>query len=261
MRALYSAATGMLAQELNVEITSNNVANMRTTGFKRQRAEFQDLLYSDLRRVGATTSETGTMVPSGVQIGSGVRTVATPRVLSQGSISPTEKELDVAIRGDGFFRIRLPDGTTAYTRDGSFERDAEGQLVTSDGYILEPGITIPDDTTSITINQFGQVEATIGGQTAPQNLGQIELARFANKGGLQAIGDNMFLETVSSGPEQTDNPGAEGYGNLLQAHLEMSNVNAVTEIADLIAAQRAYEMNARVIKGADEMLSTTANLR
>ena len=261
MRALYSAATGMLAQELNVEVTSNNVANMRTTGFKRQRAEFQDLLYSTLRRTGASTSETGTMVPSGVQIGSGVRTVATARVLTQGTVTPTEKQLDVAIRGEGFFRIRLPDGSTAYSRDGSFERDAQGQIVTSDGYVLEPGITIPDDARDVSINQFGQVEAVVGNATAPQTLGQIQLARFVNKGGLEPIGDNLFLETASSGPEQTSNPGEDDYGNLLQAHLEMSNVNAVSEIADLIAAQRAYEMNARVIKGADEMLSATANLR
>jgi len=190
-----------------------------------------------------------------------VRTVATPRVLSQGNVVPTEKELDVAIRGDGFFRIRMPDGRTAYTRDGSFERDSNGQLVTSDGYVLEPGITIPDDARDVSINQFGQVEAIVGTDTSPTTLGQIQLSRFANKGGLQAIGDNLFLETASSGPEQTGDPGEDGNGNLLQAHLEMSNVNAVTEIADLIAAQRAYEMNARVIKGADEMLSATANLR
>lgn len=261
MRALYSAATGMLAQETNIEVTSNNVANMRTTGFKRQRAEFQDLLYSNLRRMGSSTSESGTMVPSGVQIGSGVRTVATPRVLSQGNVVPTEKELDVAIRGEGFFRIRLPDGRTAYSRDGSFERDGNGQIVTSDGYILEPGITVPDDARSITINQFGAVEAIVGDATAPTTLGQIQLARFVNKGGLESIGDNLFLETAASGSEQSANPSQDGLGNLLQAHLEMSNVNAVTEIADLIAAQRAYEMNARVIKGADEMLSATANMR
>ncbi|PLX37239.1 MAG: flagellar basal-body rod protein FlgG [Hyphomicrobiales bacterium] len=261
MKALYSAATGMMAQELNVEVISNNIANMRTTGFKRQRAEFHDLLYSSQRRMGSVTSQAGTMVPSGVQIGSGVRTVATPRVMSQGNVNSTENELDVAIRGEGFFVVQLPDGRTAYSRDGSFERDANGTLVTSDGYTIEPGITIPDNASNLTINQYGTVQAIIGTASEPTTLGQLQLARFVNKGGLDAIGDNLFLETSSSGPAQVATAGEEGYGTLLQSHLELANVNAVTEIADLIAAQRAYEMNARVIKGADEMLSATANLR
>ncbi len=261
MRALYTAATGMMAQELNVEVISNNIANMRTTGFKRQRADFQDLLYSDLRRMGTATSESGTMVPTGVQIGSGVRTAATPRIMSQGSVAPTQKQLDVAIRGEGFFRIALPDGRTAYSRDGSFELDADGRLVTVDGYPVDPQITVPGDSREITISRTGSVQAVVGNETTPQTLGQIDLARFVNKAGLEAIGDNLFLETEASGAALVSNPGDEGYGNLLQAHLELANVNAVSEISDLIAAQRAYEMNSRVIRAADEMLSATSQLR
>ncbi len=261
MRALHTAATGMKAQELSVEVISNNIANMRTTGFKRQRPEFQDLLYTNQRRMGTASSDTGTIVPSGIQIGSGVKTGATYRVMSQGTVSPTEKELDVAVRGEGFFQIRLPDGRTAYTRDGSFERDAQGQLVTHEGYVVQPGITIPEDAKDVTINAQGTVQAKVGNQTQPQELGRIEIARFVNKSGLEAIGDNLFVETASSGPAQTGNAGDEGFGNLLQAHLEQSNVNSVSEIADLIAAQRAYEMNSRVISAADNMLSSTSNIR
>jgi len=261
MKALHIAATGMMAQELNVEVISNNIANMRTTGFKRQRADFQDLLYTDMRRMGTSTSEAGTMVPTGVQIGSGVRTAATPRIMSQGNVLPTQKSLDVAIRGEGFFRIAMPDGRTAYTRDGSFERDSEGRMVTVDGYLLDPTIAIPENARDIAISATGTVQATVGNATAPQVLGQLDLARFVNKAGLEAIGDNLFLETEASGAALVASPGEEGYGNLLQAHLEMANVNAVTEISDLIAAQRAYEMNSRVIRAADEMLSSTAQIR
>ena len=261
MKALHIAATGMMAQELNVEVISNNVANMRTTAFKRQRADFQDLLYENVRRMGTLTSDSGTIVPAGVQIGMGVKTAATPRVMTQGTISSSGKEFDVAIRGDGFFQIQMPDGSTAYSRDGSFELDAQGRLVTVDGYVVEPEITVPANARTFTVSSQGVVEVTIDGQTQPQNLGQIQLARFVNRAGLEAIGDNLYRETTASGAPSVDNPGAEGFGNLLQAHLEQSNVNPVTEIADLIAAQRAYEMNARIISGADEMLSATANLR
>lgn len=260
MKALHTAATGMMAQELSVEVIANNIANMRTTGFKRQRAEFQDLLYANLRRTGAATSDAGTIVPVGVQIGSGVRTVATPRVMTQGGVTTTERELDLALRGEGFFRVQLPDGRTGYTRDGSFERDAEGNLVTADGYIVEPGITIPGEANSITISAQGQVQAYVGTDTTPTDLGQVDIARFVNKTGLESIGDNLFVETASSGPAQVGVPGDAGYGTLLQGYLEDSNVEAVTEISDMIAAQRAYEMNARVISGADEMLSSTANI-
>lgn len=261
MKALYIASSGMTAQERNVEVISNNIANMRTTGFKRQRAEFQDLLYQAYRRSGSSTSDQGTLVPAGIEIGSGVRTSATPRIMSQGAVSPTEKDLDVAIRGEGYFAIQLPDGRTGYTRDGSFERDDTGLLVTVDGYQVEPGITIPNGATDVSISNDGIVEAYINNATTPTQLGQLQLARFVNKAGLESIGDNLFVETASSGAPQVGTPGIDGTGNLLQGYLEMSNVNAVTEIADLIAAQRAYEMNARVISGADQMLQATSQLR
>jgi flagellar basal-body rod protein FlgG len=261
MKALYIASTGMSAQERNVEVISNNIANMRTTGFKRQRAEFQDLLYQAYRRAGSTTSDQGTIVPVGIEIGSGVKTSATPRVMSQGNVVPTEKELDVAIRGEGYFMVNMPDGRTAYTRDGTFERDSQGLLVNVDGYQIEPGITIPDGANGISISADGMVEAYLGTDTTPTQLGQVQLARFVNKAGLQSIGDNLFVETASSGQAQVGPAGGEGMGSLLQGYLEMANVNAVTEIADLIAAQRAYEMNARVIAGADEMMQATSQLR
>ncbi len=261
MQALRIAATGMAAQELNVEVISHNIANMRTTGYKRHRAEFQDLLYQDLRRVGSTTSDSGTMVPTGLQVGMGVLTAATSRIMSQGSVTLTEKDLDVAIRGDGFFRISLPDGRTAYTRDGSFEIDANGQLVTVDGYTVQPGIVIPNNARSVTINREGAVQVQLDSATAQTELGSIELARFVNPAGLEAMGENLYLQTDASGSEQTGTPGASGYGSLLQGYLEDANVNAVGEISDLIAAQRAYEMNARIISAADEMMSATSNLR
>lgn len=261
MKALLTAATGMMAQELNVDVISNNIANMRTTGFKRQRAEFQDLLYNNLRSIGTASSESGTIVPSGVQIGSGVKTGATYRIMSQGTALPTEKELDVAIRGEGYFQINLPDGRTAYTRDGSFALDANGTMVTVDGYTVEPQITVPADARNITINSEGTVQTQTGTSTTATTLGQLELARFVNKSGLEAIGDNLFLATDSSGAAVTGSANTSGLGNLLQKHLEQSNVNAVSEISDLIAAQRAYEMNARIISAADQMLQATSNIR
>ena len=260
MKALHIAATGMRAQELNVEVISNNVANMRTTDYKRQRADFQDLLYQNLRRMGTNSSATGTIVPTGVQIGSGVKTASTARIMSQGNLTQTNKELDVAIRGEGFFQIQMPDGGTAYTRDGSFERDPNGQLVTIDGYAVLPGIVIPEDARDITISSDGQVQV-LDANNAVQVLGQIQIARFINKSGLEAIGDNLFLETESSGAAIVGNPGEASFGDLMQKHLEMANVEAVGEISDLIAAQRAYEMNSRIIKAADEMSATTSNLR
>lgn len=260
MRALYTAATGMMAQELNVEVISNNIANMRTTGFKKQRVEFQDLMYQNLRRAGTNTSDQGTRLPAGLDIGGGVKVVSTPRVMNQGNISLTEKDLDVAIRGEGFFRVTLPDGRIAFTRAGSFERDDQGRIVTPEGYLLEPQMTVPANATGVTINQAGQVSVTLPNQTNPQEIGQIQLARFVNKNGLQPIGDNLFLETASSGTPQLSNPGIDGSGTLLQRNLETANVNAVTEISDLIAAQRAYSMNAKVVSAADEMLQSTANM-
>ncbi|KZK77656.1 Flagellar basal-body rod protein FlgG [Pseudovibrio sp. W64] len=260
MKALHIAATGMKAQELNVEVISNNVANMRTTGYKRQRADFQDLLYENQRRMGTETSDAGTIVPNGVQIGSGVRTAATTRIMSPGSVTQTGNEYDITIRGEGFFQIQRPDGTTGFTRDGSFARSQTGQLVTKDGYTVQPGITIPDNARDLTINVQGLVQA-MDDNDQVLNLGQLEIARFTNKAGLEAIGDNLFLETPASGPPQTDNPGNAGFGNILQRHLESSNVDAVTELSNLISAQRAYEMNSKIIKAADEMYSTTTNLR
>ncbi|GIK79205.1 MAG: flagellar basal-body rod protein FlgG [Pseudorhodoplanes sp.] len=260
MRALHTAATGMMAQELNVQVISNNIANMRTTGYKRQRAEFQDLLYEHVRRVGTQTSDQGNILPAGVELGSGVKTVGTPRLMTQGSILQTGKDYDVAIRGEGFFRIQLPDGRTAYTRDGSFEIDAQGRLVTIQGNLVQPGITLPQNATSVTINAQGQVFATQPGSTTPTQVGQIELALFINKAGLQGIGDNLYLETAASGTPQNGTPNSEGFGNLQQGSLEQANVEAVSEISDLIAAQRAYEMNAKVISASDQMLQATSNL-
>ena len=260
MRALHTAATGMMAQELNVQVISNNIANMRTTGYKRQRAEFQDLLYEHVSRVGTQTSAQGNVLPAGIELGSGVKTVGTPRLMTQGSLVQTGKDYDIAIRGEGFFKILLPDGRTSYTRDGSFELDAQGRLVTAQGNVVQPGLTIPQNSTSVTINPQGQVSVMQPGSITPTSIGQIELALFVNKAGLQGIGDNLYLETPGSGPPQNGTPSTDGFGNLQQGNLEQANVEAVSEISDLIAAQRAYEMNAKVITAADQMLSATANL-
>ena len=260
MRALHTAATGMMAQELNVQVISNNIANMRTTGYKRQRAEFQDLLYEHVTRVGTQTSQQGNILPAGIELGSGVKTVGTPRMMTQGTLTPTGKDYDVAIRGEGFFKITMPDGTTSYTRDGSFELDPQGRLVTAAGNVVQPGITIPQTATSVVINAQGQVSATLPGSTTPQTLGQLTLSRFINKAGLQGVGDNLYLETPASGAPQDGTPQSDGFGDLMQGNLEQANVEAVSEISDLIAAQRAYEMNSKVITAADQMLSTTSNL-
>ncbi|MGE0522684.1 MAG: flagellar basal-body rod protein FlgG [Variibacter sp.] len=260
MRALHTAATGMMAQELNVQVISNNIANMRTTGYKRQRAEFQDLLYEQVRRVGSQTSDQGNILPAGIELGAGVKTVGTPRIMTQGTLSPTGRDFDVAIRGEGFFKVLLPDGRTAYTRDGSFELDAQGRVVTNQGYVIQPGITVPQNASQVTINAMGQVSVVLPGNTDSTQLGQIELSMFINKAGLQGIGDNLYLETTASGTPQNGTPSADGFGNLQQGNLEQANVEAVTEISDLIAAQRAYEMNAKVISAADQMLSSTSNL-
>ena len=259
MKALRIAASGMLAQETNVNVISNNIANMRTTGFKRQRADFQDLFYENLRRVGTQTSDTGTQVPAGVSIGSGVRVAATPRIMSQGDLERTDKETDVAVRGEGYFQVLMPDGRTAYSRDGSFEIDANGTLVTQDGYTVSPAITVPNNARDLTVSQTGTVQAMVGNTATV--LGQIQLARFVNKAGLEALGDNLFVETAASGPAQIANPGDEGYGTLLQNYLESANVVAVAELSSLISAQRAYEMNSRIIRAADEMAQATSNLR
>ena len=261
MRSLSIAATGMLAQQLNVEVISNNIANINTTGFKRQRAEFHDLLYQDLLRAGTNSSDTGTVVPSGIQIGLGVKAAAVYRITEQGNLLITDNSLDLAINGKGYFAVSMPAGETAYTRGGAFGRSATGDLVTANGFLVQPGITIPDDAVDVTINAQGEVLATIDGQLAPTNVGQIQLANFANEAGLEAIGDNLFLETPASGAASIQAPGSAGFGNIQQGALETSNVNVVAEITNLITAQRAYEMNSKVIQASDEMLSSVVQLR
>jgi flagellar basal-body rod protein FlgG len=261
MRALSIGGTGMLAQQLNVEVISNNIANITTTGFKRMRAEFKDLLYENIRRPGSQSSDTGTIVPTGIQVGNGVAAGSVYRINLQGSVEQTGNSLDLAINGKGFFQVQLPDGTTGYTRAGNLQLDANGQIVTSDGYPIVPSITVPADTTDITINASGQVFAKVDGQVALSNLGQMQLATFANPAGLEAIGDNLLQETPASGTASTGNPSANGYGKVRQAALEKSNVDIVQELTNLITAQRAYEMNSRVIKSADDMLTALNQLR
>ncbi|WP_119678532.1 flagellar basal-body rod protein FlgG [Indioceanicola profundi] len=261
MRSLSIGATGMLAQQLNVETISNNIANMTTTGFKRQRAEFQDLLYQNMRRVGSTSSDAGTVVPAGVQVGAGVKAAAVYRINEQGNITPTGNVLDVAINGQGFFQVELPNGETAYTRAGSFQLNAEGTIVTADGYNVQPGIVIPQNAVDITINPNGEVLVKLDGQVEPQNVGQLQLAVFPNPVGLEAVGDNLLLETPASGQALAGNPGEPGVGRLMQQALETSNVNIVSEITSLISAQRAYEMNSRVISTSDQMMQSVTNLR
>jgi len=261
MRSLSIAATGMLAQQLNVDVISNNIANMNTTAFKRRRAEFADLLYQDLRQVGSASSDTGTIVPSGVQVGVGVKPTAIYRISEQGNMQSTDNPLDLAIQGRGYFEVELPSGDIGYTRAGALQRSSDGTVVTADGYVVMPGITIPDNAVSITINATGEIFAQIDGQVAPQNLGQFELATFPNEGGLQAIGDNLFTETEASGSAIVATPGSAGFGTVQQGFLETSNVNVVSEITDLIRAQRAYEMNSKVIQASDEMMGTLTQLR
>jgi flagellar basal-body rod protein FlgG len=251
----------MAAQERNVEIISNNIANMRTTGYKRQRAEFQDLLYQEYLRSGTQTSDSGTVAPVGIEVGSGVKTAGTPRVMSQGTVSQTESDLDVAVQGEGFLGVQLPDGRIGYTRDGSLQRDGNGLLVNVNGYQVQPGITIPDNANNIQISSDGTVQAYIGTATTPTSLGQLQLSRFVNPEGLESIGDNNFVETAASGAAQAGVPNANGMGSVLQGYLEEANVNPVTDIADLIAAQRAYEMNSRVISGVDDMMSSISQMR
>lgn len=261
MRALDIAGTGMQAQQTNVEVISNNIANMTTTGYKRRRAEFQDLIYQNLRRVGANSSDAGSIVPAGAQIGLGVKTAAIYRINEQGNLQQTGNSLDLAIRGNGYFQVTLPSGDTAYTRDGTFSLSPDGQIVTADGYVVQPGVTVPSNATSVIINATGQVQATIDGQTAPTTLGQIALAVFPNDAGLEAQGQNLFLQTAASGNPVTGPPGSPGFGSVLQGFVETSNTNVVTEITNLITAQRAYEMNSRVITTSDQMLATLTNLR
>jgi flagellar basal-body rod protein FlgG len=261
MNALSIAASGMQAQQTNVDVISHNIANMNTTAYKRQRAEFEDMLYQNIERPGATSSSTGNIKPLGIQIGVGVKTDAVARDTQQGGMDNTNNPYDLAIDGRGYFQVTLPSSQIAYTRAGNFAVNADGQLVTSDGYPVEPAITVPAEATAIAISRDGIVQATVPGQTDPQQVGQLEIANFVNPAGLEAVGDNMYLETPASGAPTTATPGQPGFGTLMQGYLEESNVNAVEEISSLIVAQRAYEMNARVITAADEMLQTTTQVR
>ncbi len=261
MRALDIGATGMLAQQLNVDVISNNIANIGTSGYKRQRAAFQDLVYQNIDRPGSTSSDVGTIVPSGIQVGLGVKTGAVYRLHEQGPLRITENQMDLAITGDGFFQIQLPSGERAYTRDGTFQINESGEIVTTQGFLVDPGITLPADTIDLDISPEGEVFASIQGQTALQNLGQLQLATFINPTGLDAIGNNLLLQTEASGTPITGNPGQNQFGNLQQGALEGSNVNIVEEITLLISAQRAYELNSNIISTADEMMQTVGQLR
>jgi flagellar basal-body rod protein FlgG len=260
MRALDTASTGMAAMDLKVQVIAGNIANMSTTGFKSQRAEFQDLIYEHVQRIGAQASDQGNILPVGIELGSGVKTVGTPRLMTQGTLSQTGNSLDVAIQGDGWFKIQMPDGTFSYTRDGSFQQDSQGRIVTAEGNVVQPAITIPQNATGLTINNQGQVSVIPAGSSTSTILGQFVITRFSNNAGLQANGDNLFTATPASGTPQDGQAGTDGVGTLLQGSLEQSNVEAVTEISNLIAAQRAYEMNSKVITAADEMLQTTSQL-
>jgi flagellar basal-body rod protein FlgG len=260
MRALFTAATGMAAQELNVQVISNNIANMRTTGYKKQRAAFQDLIYEHVRRIGAQASDQGTIMPVGIDLGGGVKTVGTPRSMSQGTPSQTGNTLDIAINGEGFFKIQMPDGTYQYTRDGTFQMDNTGRVVNAQGNPVQPTITIPQNASGITINTQGQVSVTLPGSTASTIIGQIGLTRFINPTGLQPVGDNNYTDTPASGAPQDGIASIDGYGTMQQGQLENANVEVVSEISDLIAAQRAYEMNAKVVSAADQMMQSTTGL-
>jgi len=261
MQALRTAATGMAAQQLNVEVISNNIANMNTVGFKKQRAEFQDLLYETMVQAGAQSSDQGTVVPTGVQVGAGVKAGSVYRIDTQGTLTATGNKLDLAIQGRGFFQVLMPSGETAYSRAGNFAVNDQGQLVTQDGYLIQPAITIPNDTTDISISKSGQVQVTQPGSPTPNVVGQLELVSFMNEAGLLAQGSNLFKESAASGPPTTGTPGVQGLGDLVQGYTEASNVDAVSEITALIVAHRAYEMNSKVISTADSMLATANQVK
>jgi flagellar basal-body rod protein FlgG len=260
MQALHTAATGMAAQELSVQVISNNIANLRTTGFKKQTADFQDLVYQHISRVGAQASTQGTILPIGIDVGGGVKTVGTPRSMTQGTLSQTGNDLDLSITGEGFFKVQMPDGSFQYTRDGTFQMDNTGRIVNAQGNPVQPTITIPQNSQGLSVNQQGQVSVTQPGSTNSTIIGQLQLTRFVNKGGLQPVGNNNFVDTPSSGPPQDGIATLEGNGTISQGSLEQANVDVVSEMSDLIAAQRAYEMNAKVISAADQMLQSTTAL-
>lgn len=259
IRSLYIAKTGLDAQQTQLDVVSNNLANVGTTGFKRSRAVFEDLMYQNMRQVGGQTSDQ-TRLPSGLQLGTGVRVVATERLHSQGNLTKTDNPKDVAINGGGFFQVLMPDGTTSYTRDGSFQTDAEGQLVTASGFQIQPQITIPQNATSITVARDGTVSVTQAGSTATVQVGQLQLATFLNPTGLQSMGENLYNETDASGAANVVVPGLEGAGILTQGYVEASNVNVVEELVNMIATQRAYEINSKAVQTSDQMLAKLAQL-
>lgn len=256
--ALWIAKTALDAQQTRMAVIANNLANVSTTGFKRGRAVFEDLLYQNVRQVGAQSSQ-DTQLPSGLMLGTGVRVVATEKLFTQGNLTQTGNPLDLSIQGRGFFQIQLPDGTLAYTRDGSFQVDSQGQIVNASGYILQPGLTIPEGTTSVTVAKDGTVGVQVPGQVEVQNLGNLQLADFINPAGLQPVGENAFLESVASGAPQTGTPGLTGLGTLIQGFSESSNVNVAQELVDMIETQRAYEVGSKAIATVDQMLQYANN--
>ena len=261
MRVLSIASTGMMAQQLNVEVISNNIANINTTAYKRGRAEFQDLMYQSERRQGSQSTDTGTLIPTGIEVGLGVRPGSVNRINTTGNLTSTGNELDLAIEGRGYFNIRMPGGETAYTRAGGFKLSPEGTIVTSDGNPVMPQITVPQGTREIVVNRSGEVQAYVDGQAQPRTLGQFVMTVFVNDSGLEAMGDNLFRATPASGEPQDSTAGQAGFGTIRQKYLESSNVNVVQEITELISAQRAYEMNAKVVEAGDQMASTLSNMR
>ncbi|MET0268589.1 MAG: flagellar basal-body rod protein FlgG [Duganella sp.] len=259
IRSLWIAKTGMEAQQTQLDVTSNNLANVSTTGFKKSRAVFEDLLYQNIRQPGGQSSQQ-TNLPSGMQLGTGVRPVAIERIHTQGNPQSTGNDKDIMVNGAGFFNVLLPDGTTAYTRDGSFQRDNNGQMVTSSGFVLQPPITIPIEAQNITVGRDGTVSAVVPGQTAPQQLGALQLTTFINPTGLESKGENLYVETGASGNPQTNTPGTNGVGVILQGYVESSNVNVVEEMVNMIQSQRAYEINSKAITTSDQMLARLSQL-
>lgn len=260
IRSLFTAGSGMMAQQLNIDTISNNLANVNTNGFKRSRVDFQDLLYQTTRAAGTQVVQ-GSTIPVGIQVGQGVRPVATQKIFTVGEFKPTDNPLDVAIEGDGFFPLVMPDGTTAYTRDGAFKRDGSGRVVNSDGFPLEPEIIIPAEAVEISVGTDGTLMALMAGEDLPQNLGQLSLARFTNPAGLSSMGRNLFRPTAASGDAVTGNPGQPGFGTTAQGYIEAANVQVVEEMVNMIVAQRAYEVNSKAIQASDDMLQQANNLK
>lgn len=259
INSLWISKTGMEAQQMQLDVISNNLANVSTNGFKKAHAVFEDLMYQNLRQVGSNSTEQSTL-PTGLQVGLGVRTVATSRTFSQGSLQQSNNNLDVAIQGNGFFQVTMPDGTTGYTRDGSFQLDSQGRVVNSSGLLVQGGVTVPANATNITVAQDGTVSASIPGTTTPQNIGTITTASFINPAGLEPKGQNVYQETIASGQPNAGTPGANGLGSLMQGFVETSNVNVVQELVSMIQTQRAYEMNSKAIQTSDQMLQKLGQL-